>query len=483
MAWGTTLAAALLYAPCLSGCAARGQLPAPASLLSASAVGLQGDATAPAIDGAWWQAFDDGDLDVLVQRALRDHPSLLAAAARVARAEAAAGRVDANGQPMVTGRLDATRQRFSEHALVPPPIAGSVKDNATLQAGLGWEIDFFGRHCAALAAALGTARAAQADARGARVLLASAVVRQYLQLARSCAQRGVAERQLAQRAEMLELVRRRVQAGIDTRVELRQGEGALPEARLSIEALDEQIALHRHALAALTVQPPSALDTLAPRLDRVRGVPLPARVPADLLGRRSDIDAARLRVEAAVQDLKAARAEFFPSVNLVAFAGYGALGLDRLVEAGSRQAGIGPAVSLPLFDAGRLRANEAGRAAELDAAIAVYNAAVLDAVREAVDQVDTLRFVERQRAEQAQAAAAAEAAYALARHRYRAGLGSYLVVLSAESGVLTQRRSGIDLMARGLDAQADLMRALGGGYTAPPGNEWVAPTPSRMNTP
>jgi NodT family efflux transporter outer membrane factor (OMF) lipoprotein len=471
MAAAATRVTALACAACLMGCAAHGELPVPATLLSASALELHGDVATTAIDEAWWQAFGDVDLDALVQRALRDHPSLLAAAARVATADAAAARVDASARPMITGRLDATHQRFSENALVPPPIAGSVKDNATLQAGLGWEIDFFGRHRASLLAALGTAGAARAEARGARVLLAASVVRQYVQLARSCAQRGLAERSLAQRAEVLDLVRHRVQAGIDTSVELRQGEGALPQARQSIDTLDEQIASRRHALAALTVQPPSGLDMLAPRLDRLQRVPLPAHVPADLLGRRADIDAARLRVQAAAQSLKAARAEFYPSVNLVAFAGASALGLDRLLDTGSRQAGIGPAISLPLFDAGRLRANEAGRAAELDAAIAVYNAAVLEAVREAVDQVDTLRFVERQQTEQAQAAAAAESAYRLARQRYRAGLGSYLVVLSAESDVLARRRSGIDLVARDLEAQADLMRALGGGYNAPGSTE------------
>jgi outer membrane protein TolC len=143
------------------------------------------------------------------------------------------------------------------------------------------------------------------------------------------------------------------------------------------------------------------------------------------------------------------------------------VGLDRLADAGSRHAGIGLAVRLPLFDAGRLRANYRGKAADLDAAIAVYNGAVVAAVHEAADQIASVQSIARQEAEQAQAQAAAESAYELAVARYQEGLGSYLIVLSAETGVLTQRRAAVDLKARTLVAQAELMRALGGGYTTP----------------
>jgi NodT family efflux transporter outer membrane factor (OMF) lipoprotein len=289
-----------------------------------------------------------------------------------------------------------------------------------------------------------------------------------VQLARLQDQRAVTERALAQRGEILGLIRQRVQAGLDTNVELRQGEGAIPELRQQLEALDEQSALTRHALAALTVQPPDALDTLAPRLQAVQALPLPAAVPADLLGRRADVEAARLRIEAASGDLRRARSDFYPSVNLVAFAGFSAIGgLDRLLEAGSRQYGVGPALHLPIFDAGRLRANYRGKAADLDAAVDAYNGAVLDAVKDVADQLASLQSIDRQQREQVAAQGAAESAYELSLQRYRAGIGPYLNVLIAEGNVLAQRRSGADLKARALDTQVALMRALGGGYAAP----------------
>jgi NodT family efflux transporter outer membrane factor (OMF) lipoprotein len=272
---------------------------------------------------------------------------------------------------------------------------------------------------------------------------------------------------LAQRDQVLGLIRQRVSAGLDTTAELYLGEGALPETRAQIEAVDEQIALTRHALAALAALPPDAADALAPRLAAVRPVPLPGQVPADLLGRRADVVAARWRVEAATGDVAAAKAQFYPNINLVAFAGLSTLGLDRLLDVGSRQYGVGPAIRLPIFDSGRLRANLSGRTADLDAAIASYNGSVVDAVHDVADQISSTRSLERQLREQADAVASAERAYDVATQRYRAGLATYLTVLSAETNVLAQRRLGVDIRARTLDTQMLLVRALGGGYASP----------------
>ncbi|MDY0749042.1 efflux transporter outer membrane subunit [Paucibacter sp. R3-3] len=460
--------AGLLAAVLLSACATPGHLSPPQETLKGAAIGLSADNAAkePALAERWWEVFGDAALDQLIDKALQDNPSLAAAGARLRRAAAAVARVESNDTAQVAARFDATSQRFPEHALYPPNIAGTHQEIGSLQAGLSWELDFFGRNKAALEAALGSVHAAQADAQGARLLLASSVTRNYLQLARLLEQRRIALRTFEQRSEVLALTRRRVQAGLDTAIELRQGEGALPDTRQAIEALDEQIVLRRHALAALAVQPPTAMDGLAPQLLALHGAQLPERLPADLLGRRADIDAARLRVEAATQELKAARADFYPSINLIAFAGYNAIGLNRLLEAGSEQYGAGPALRLPLFDGGRLRSALQGRAAELDLAIAAYNGALLEAVRETSDQIASLQSIARQQEQQDLAQLSAESAYALAVRRYEAGLGSYLIVLSTESAVLIQRRSHADLLARALDSQVELMRALGGGYVA-----------------
>jgi NodT family efflux transporter outer membrane factor (OMF) lipoprotein len=456
------LASALVLT--LAGCASTGGIAPSAKKVSPATVGLSDTAAAAPVAAEWWQGFGDAGLSKLIAQALEGSPSLKAAQARLVRSQAAVDSVHAAQGLQVNGEFDATRQHFSANGMIPPPLAGTMRDTATLQASASWEIDFFGRNRAALDAAIGAQRAAEADTQAARVLLASQVARTYVQLARLDEQRDVALRALAQRDEILALIRQRVQAGLDSQVELRQGEGALPETRVQLEALDEQITLARHALAALTAQAPQALDRLSPQLTAVQAAPLPAQVPADLLGRRADISAARWRVETATSGVAAARAEFYPNVNLTAFAGLSSIGLDRLFKSGSEQYGAGPAIRLPIFDAGRLRANLLGRSADLDAAIETYNATVIDAVHDVADQISSLQSIARQQAEQRAAHAASESAYDVALQRYKAGLGTYLVVLNAEASVLNQRRAAADLKARALDTQVALIRSLGGGY-------------------
>lgn len=459
----------------LAGCASSAGIAPTARLVAPSSVGLGASAGAGADSGGaasadvplasdWWLGFGDSTLNSLVDRALVGSPNVRVAQARLARAEAAISSARANGGPRLDGEADASRQRLSRNGIYPPPLGGSILNLGTTQLNASWEPDFFGRNRAAIEAAIGTQRAAGAEVQAARIMLAANVARTYVQLGRLFEQRDVAVRALKQRDETLALITQRVQSGLDTAVEQRQGEGALPESRQQIEQLDEQIVLTRHALAALTAQPPDALDGLTVALDALHPVALPTALPADLLGRRADITAARWRIEAATGDVKFAKAQFYPNVNLTAFVGFSSIGFDQLFKAASEQYGVGPAIRLPIFDSGQLRANLRVRDADLDTAVESYNGAVFDAVHEAADQLGSLASVARQRSQQTQAQAAAESAYDIALQRYRAGLGTYLTVLTAEANVLNQRRLTVDLKARTFDVQIALIRALGGGY-------------------
>lgn len=458
------LAAALAAA----GCAGTGTLAPPAQLITPAQAGLPA-ADAPqqaddALNANWWQAFGDAQLDRLVDQALQGSPNLRVAQARLAKAQSAVGLARASELPQLKGDAQFNRSLYSENYIYPSPLGGSIQNTGLLQLGGGWELDFFGKNHDALEAALGNAHAAQAEAEAARVLLAANVARSYVLWARLAAQREVAQRSLAQREETLRLVRDRVSAGLDTRLELRQSEGGLPEARQQIEALDEQIVIARHALDALAAQPGITGSLQAPALSALRPVPLQSGLPAQLLGRRADIAAARWRAEAATHEVDYARKQFYPNVNLSAFVNVQSLGLDQLLKSGSRQWGVGPAISLPIFEGGRLRANLQGKAADRNAAIESYNAAVLDAVRDAADQLSSLQSIARQQAQQREAQAAAEGAWQIATQRYGAGLGNYLQVLAAETAVLAQRRQAVDLSARALETQVALARALGGGW-------------------
>lgn len=468
---GSAVALAVMAA--LTGCATPGEQPPPALTITPAAAGL---VTGPLVDGAaaafpdqaWWRGLGDPALDALIDQGLAGQPGLQAAAARLAAVSTDTQALTASQGPQFGLLAEPTRERFSENGLIPPALAGTTHNLATLRVNGQWELDFFGRHAAALQAALGQQRALAAELQAARVLLSARLARGWVELARLLDLRAVAERTLAQRETQLALTRRRVAAGLDTDLELRLAQGPVPDARQLIEALDGQIALARHALAVLSGQAPQALAAARPALAPLQAAALPSRLGADLLGRRADVVAARWRVEAAQAQVTGAKADFYPDINLIGQFGLNALGLDRLLLAGSRQYSAGAALRLPLFDGGYLRARLGARAAEADAAVAAYNGTVLDAAREVADAGALLRSLQRQQALQAEAATAAEAAWRLATQRHEAGLSGYLSVLAAETAVLAQRSGTIELKARALDTQVALVRALGGGWPGEP---------------
>ncbi len=467
-----TAVAVAVVAVALAGCADMGNISSQAKMSDADSLGLTAPASTPTaasaatskIDSQWWLAFGDAQLNALVDQALEGNPNLQVARSRLARAQAAVSVAESAEKPHVDGQLDLTRQKFSGTYIYPAPLGGSTQPSGDLQLNASWELDFFGKNRTALDSAIGSANAAAADADAARVLLASNVARGYIQWARLQDRLTVANRTLAQREELYKLVRDRVSAGLDTRLQLKQSEASIPEARQQIEALNEQIAIAQHALDALVAKPDATRSLVPPALGGLKPIALQSTIPVDLLGLRADIAAARYRVESATSDVKNAKTQFYPNVNLVAFAGFQSIGFGNLLKSDSQQWGVGPAIRLPIFEGGKLRANLRGKSADLDGSIETYNSIVLDAVRDVADQITSVQSVARQQVQQREGQDAAEAAYDIAVQRYSAGLGDYLDVLSAEVTVLGQRRDGVDLAARSFDSQVALIRALGGGW-------------------
>ena len=461
-------AATVLAALWLAGCANMQGIDTTAQLRDAASLGLgaPAESLSPAPD--WWKALGDPQLDRLVGEALAGNPNLRVAAARVGKARAAQAVAESAYAPQVNGAVDLNRQSFSSNYIYPPPLGGSTQTLGNLQINGGWELDFFRKHEGGLNAAIGQLHAAEAEADAARVLMTTNVVRAYVKWAQMTDQHAVAERALRQRQEMLKLVEDRVRAGLDNQLEMRQSETGRADSRTQISALAQQQDAARNALAALLGQPRLPGDIQAPRLGQFQTLAVPEQMDANWLARRADIVAARWRVEAARGDVQVAKSQFYPNINLAAFVGFQSLGLGNLLKGNSFQWGVGPAIRLPIFEAGRLRANLSARTADVDAAIESYNATVIDAMREAADQSQAVRAVDRQRTEQAAALSAAEGAYDIAQRRYKGGLGTYLNVLTAETAVLAQRRAQVDLQARALEAQIGLTQAMGGGWQPAP---------------
>jgi NodT family efflux transporter outer membrane factor (OMF) lipoprotein len=448
----------------LSGCVTPPKVDPPQQTIANGRLGLSSQ-SAPAAQQTWWSAFHDPQLDRLMQQALADNPTLEQAMARVREAQALADVTRAGLAPSVSFGARETRQRFSGHDVVPPPYAGTKQWQGREGVDLSWDIDFWGRQAALLKQARSQTTAAALDVASARLALSAAVAQAYIDLYRDNALADVAQRTEAQRQRILEITDRRVRSGIDTNVELREASGAVPEARVQLLQAQAAAELDTHQLAALAGQGAAAYAQVQrPTLDPTAILPLPLALPADLLARRPDILAARDRVEAAHAGEKAAKAAFYPDINLAAFAGTSAIGLDNLLNGASGVYGVGPAIHLPIFDAGRLRAEYRGAAAEIDQAVASYNESVLQAVHQTSDQLSLIAALNAQIVEQQQSLEDAEAAYRLAQERFQSGLSSYLTVLTAETSVLSARREHVTLLSDQAVARVNLLVAVGGSF-------------------
>jgi NodT family efflux transporter outer membrane factor (OMF) lipoprotein len=465
------LAALLILSLPVAGCAGLGgvapsqaRLADPASLAAPRTMGGVTLSSAAWPQTEWWKRYGDPQLDGLVAEVLADNPSLGAAQARIDQAVALSGAAEAARNLQANLTAKATQQRFSGHGVTPHPLAGSWDwfNDATLAAS--YDLDFWGKNKSLIEASLDRIHASQVDRQAARLMLAYSTTQAYFRLAQAYDQLELAQDVVKQRRDTLGLVSQRVDAGLDSTVDLKQAQAALPPARQQVLAQREAIDLARSQLAALAGKGPDRGQTLhRPALALNQTLALPAAVPAELLGRRPDVVAQRWRVEASLKDIKAARAQFYPNINLNAYVGTQSLGLDHWVQGGSAIAGIGPALSLPIFDGGRLRANLGARNAEHDLTVEQYNQTLVEAMRDVVDQITAQQWVDQQKAEQLQAVETAQVAYDLAQQRYGRGLTPYLQVLLAQSQVFAQQKQLIDLEVRALQLDANLARALGGG--------------------
>jgi NodT family efflux transporter outer membrane factor (OMF) lipoprotein len=436
-------------------------------MVAAPEMGLRGPSMPVATE--WWRAWADPQFDGLVRKALTGNPRLAEAIARVTAAQASTAAARGDLLPRVTLDGNEQWQRFSNRFIYPPPYGGGHYWMGSVQSNLSWDIDFWGRQRALIAQAQAGADAAALDVAAARLALTGALAEAYVGLDRAYELLDIADRTVEQRTRLLELARKRVAAGLDSRIEEKQAEGQLAEAKVGRQRAISERENAVHAIAALTGQGGDAYAGVTrPQIDPQAVLPLPEALPADLLSRRPDILAARLRVDAAFSGQKAAKAAFYPNVNLAAFAGFQAIGLSHLVSGDAGVYGVGPAVHLPLFDA-RLKPNYEGATAEIDVAIAGYNGAVVSAVQQVADRLSNIDSLRLELVDQAKARDAAEQAFALAERRYGAGLSTYLAVLIAEEQLLQARRVLAELHAQQAAERVKLLVAVGGDF-APPQN-------------
>jgi NodT family efflux transporter outer membrane factor (OMF) lipoprotein len=458
----------LLGTLAFAGCVLPPRETAHPARLEPAAAGLTGTAVAPAADD-WWNSFGDPQLDRLIRLGLEDSPTLAQAEARVSTALAQAQSAQSALLPKANLDASALYQRAPDEYLIPPPLAEHSFWMGQAGGVLSWDLDFWGRQSQAVQRARDLAQSARFDADNARLMLAGAIAQAYIELYREHALADIAERSEKQRQNIIDITRRRVSAGLDTQLEIREAEGQLPQARVQRAQAQAAADLAVHELATLSGQGAGAYASIErPVLAVDAALPVPSELPINLLARRPDVLSARALVDAADAQRLSAKAAFYPDVSLRALAGIGAFGMSNLVQWNARGYGAGPFISLPLFDGGRLRAEYRGSEAGLDSAVSGYNDTVLRAVEQTADQITRLDALARERRDQQQTLDATEAAYKLAEERYRAGLASYLSVLNAETQVLVARQSMVDILASQAVARITLLLAVGGSFDPRP---------------
>ncbi|MFC5742293.1 efflux transporter outer membrane subunit [Dyella tabacisoli] len=465
------LAAAVGLTLALAGCASSGGLHPdgtpmdPASLKSERSLATfdVSPASWPAQD--WWTGLGDPQLDALITEALQDNPNLAVADARARQAQAQVGVADAARGPSVNAGASVAGARLP--TTLPPPIGSGHFGLAKYgYASFKWDLDLWGGKRAAWQAALGAARAADVEQRAARIEVSGNVARGYVQLGYAYAQQDVAKAELERADNARKLTTQRVTAGIDNQIQLKQSDAEVASAQEQLALADRAIDAACSALSVLLGKGPDrGLDIGRPQVLKPSTLAVPANLSVDLLGHRADLVAARWRVEAASKDIKAAKTQFMPNVSLSAMAGViGLGGGTNIFQLPARFYEGGPAISLPIFDGGRLRSNLAGKDAEYDLAVAQYNQTLVGAVNEVADHLSALRSLQEQMVAEQHALDAASQAWQLAQQRFKSGIGSYLEALSVRQQLLVADQRMAALQSQQVDLSVQLIQALGGGF-------------------
>ncbi|MBA4697009.1 MAG: efflux transporter outer membrane subunit [Legionella sp.] len=413
----------------------------------------------------WANQFGDPQLLCLIEEALAKNPDLETTRARVKQARAIAANTASSLFPAINWTTQGYGGRLSR-TLLPPFLGGGRWYTLGLfMYTLKYNLDLWGKNISLLRQALSEEKVSLLSFEEAKLSLATAVAAAYNQLAYSYALREVLQRTLAQRLAVNRLTALRLQSGLDTRTQIYQSRNTVAAARTELKDIEGQILLTRQQLGTLLgAGVDRGLRIKRPRFLVTKTPPLPSQLPLHLLGRRPDIVGALWRVRASCAGIANMKAQFYPDINLIAFGGFISFGLDRLFERASTDYQFGPALSLPIFDAGALRAQLRQKYGIYEEAVAIYNSTLNNALSDVAHQIAALQSNAQQIQSQKEGLVSAERAYRVARYQYQVGLTSQLVVLDTETRVLNERKSRLQLLSSRRQLQIALIQSLGGGF-------------------
>jgi NodT family efflux transporter outer membrane factor (OMF) lipoprotein len=415
--------------------------------------------------GSWWSLYDNARLSTLEDRLDAHNPDLAAALAHYDEARAVDARVSAGLYPAVSTQIDPSRDRQSDTR----PLRGANEPNeySAYSAGVqgSYDLDLWGKVRNEVKAADALTEAAAGDLASARLSLEAQLADDYVSLLGLDSETRVLLDAADSYDKALKLTRTLHDGGVVSGLDVSRAQAQLDDARAQLSELRAQRALLEHAIAVLVGEPPSGFS-LEPDLRPIVLPPVPAGVPATLLQRRPDIAAAERRTAAANASIGVARAAFYPDISLSGLIGVQSTSAGSWLTAPSAYWTLGPNLVQYLFDGG-LRRAELGRAkAVLNEAGENYRAVVLEAFRQVEDNLALLSNFGTEAADRGAEVGAAQRALELSLEQYRDGAVDYLNVVQSQELALSAQRAQLQLETRQLRASIDLIRALGGGWSA-----------------
>ena len=414
--------------------------------------------------GRWWEIFKDPQLDALLEQVEISNQNVLASEAQFRRARSLLAASRAGYFPTVTADASIIHSR-SPTGLVGGTTAGRVITNRSASLDAAWELDLWGRVRRTVESNEASAQASAADLAAARLSAQAALASNYFLLRVLDAQKQILDDNVAALQRSLDLTKNRYAAGVAGKVDLVQAETQLKSTLADAIDTGVQRAQLEHAIAILIGKPPAAFS-LPPSPLAVTMPAIPPAMPSALLERRPDIAAAERTVAAANAQIGVAKAAYFPALSLSGSNGSRAADASQWFTVPSRFWSIGPALSLPLFDAGLRRAQTDQAIAAYDATVAEYRQAVLAGFQEVEDNLAALRILEEEAKVQEEAVRAARESVILTTNQYKAGTVSFLNVAVVQASQLNNERAAMVTLGRRLVAAVTLVKALGGGWSA-----------------
>ncbi|PQP00791.1 RND transporter [Massilia phosphatilytica] len=420
------------------------------------------------LPAAWWTVFGDATLSLLEERALRDNPNVRAAAQRLVQAQAQLGVVRANQLPTVGVSAGVANSRTSAETPMGVTFGGrSIKGNEfSVGANFSYELDLWGRVRRAVEAADAQALAAQDDRDGVMLMLSGQVATTYWQLRGLDADIAILNDALATRRESQQLIEARFNAGLSNELDVSRTRIERANAEADIQEAQRQRNTLEHALAVLVGASPSqAIVIPAAGVALPQPPAIPVGLPASLLGQRPDLAASVATLKAFNAQVGVAEGAYYPSLSLTGNFGYASETLSNLAKGSARQFSFGPlALSLPVFEGGRIEANVKLAKARYDEAVANHEGRLLTALREVEDALSDVQQRQKQGDVQVQAQQAAARAVQVAQARFDRGVSTYLDVTDAQRSALAADRAAAQIRTQRLLAAVSVARALGGGW-------------------